>query len=66
LIRTPGQAADMTHGKALIKGLPIEVVIADNRYDGRAVVEANEARRAETVIPSLRNRAEPTQYDHER
>src|SRR5829696_6669319 len=58
LILTPGQAADMSHAKALIEGLPIEVVIADKGYDSRAVVEAVEARGAEAVIPSLKNRAE--------
>jgi transposase len=66
LILTPGQAADMTHAKALIEGLPIEVVIADKGYDSRAVVEAIEARGAEAVIPSLKNRAEQRVYDRER
>jgi transposase len=66
LILTPGQAADMTHAKALIEGLPIEVVIADKGYDSRAVVEAIESRGAEAVIPSLKNRAEQRVYDRER
>jgi transposase len=66
LILTPGQAADMTHATALIEGLPIEVVIADKGYDSRAVVEAIEARGAEAVIPSLKNRAQPREYDRER
>jgi len=63
---TPGQAADMTHARALIEGLPIEVVIADQGYDSRAVVEAIEARGAEAVIPSLKNRAEQRDYDRDR
>jgi len=56
----------MTHAAVLIEGLPIEVVIADKGYDSRAVVEAIEARGAEAVIPSLKNRAEPREYDRER
>jgi transposase len=66
LILTPGQAADISHAKVLIEGLPIEVVIADKGYDSRAVVEAIEARGAEAVIPSLKNRAEQRDYDRDR
>lgn len=66
LILTPGQASDMTHAKALIEGLPIEVVIADKGYDSRAVVEAIEAQGAEAVIPSLKSRAKPRAYDRDR
>jgi transposase len=66
LILTAGQAADVTQAGALIEGVPIEVVIADKGYDRRAVVEAIEARGAEAVIPSLKNRAEPRGYDRER
>lgn len=56
----------MTHAKAVIEDLPIEVVIADKGYDSRAVVEAIQARGAEAVIPSLRNRAQQRDYDRER
>ena len=56
----------MTHAKTLIEGLPIEVVIADKGYDSRAVVEAVEAKGAEAVIPSLKNRARQRNYDRER
>jgi transposase len=63
LILTPGPAADMTHAKPLLEDRPIEVVLADQGYDIRAVVEAIEARGAEAVIPSLRNRAEPRDDD---
>jgi transposase len=66
VILTPGQAADMTHAKRLIEGLPAEVVIADKGYDSRAVVEAIESRGAEAVIPSLKNRAKPREYDRDR
>jgi transposase len=63
---TPGQAADMSHAKALVEGLPIEVVIADKGYDSKAVVEAIESRGAEAVIPSLKDRKEQRAYDRDR
>jgi transposase len=66
LLLTPGQAADMSHAKALIEDLPIEVVIADKGYDSKAVVGSIEARGAEAVIPSLKNRKEQRAYDRER
>ena len=56
----------MTHATALIEGLPIEVVIADKGYDSRAVIEEIEARGAEAVIPTLKNRAQQWEYDRER
>ncbi len=66
LILTPGQASDMSQAKALIEGSPVEVVIADKGYDSKAVVEAIEAKGAEAVIPSLKNRAEQRAYDRDR
>jgi transposase len=66
LILTPGQAADMSHAEALIENLPVEVVIADKGYDGKAVVEAIESRGAEAVIPGLKNRREQRDYDRDR
>ncbi len=56
----------MTHAKALIEELPIEVVIADKGYDSRAVVKEIESRGAEAVIPSLKNRAEQRVDDRDR
>ena len=56
----------MTHAAVLIEGLPIEVVIADKGYDSRAVVEAIEVRGVVAVIPSLKNRDVPRDYDRER
>ena len=56
----------MSQAKALIEGLPIEVVIADKGYDSRAVVEAIESQGAEAVIPSLKNRAEQRDHDQDR
>jgi transposase len=66
LIPTPGQASDMSQAKALIAESPVEVVIADKGYDSKAVVAAIEAKGAEAVIPSLKNRAEQRDYDRDR
>ena len=66
LILTPGQAADVTQAEALIEGVPIEVVIGDKGYDSRAVVQAIEARGAEAVIPSRKDRKEQRAYDKDR
>ena len=66
LILTPGQASDMSQAQALIEGSPVEVVVADRGYDSRAVVAAIEAKGAEAVIPSLKNRAEQRDYDRDR
>jgi transposase len=66
LILTPGQASDMSQAKALIAESPVEVVIADKGYDSKAVVAAIEAKGAEAVIPSLKNRAEQRDYDRDR
>ena len=66
MILTPGQASDMSQAQALIEGSPVEVVIADKGYDSRAVAEAIEAKGAEAVIPSLKNRAEQRDYDRDR
>jgi transposase len=66
LILTPGQASDMSQASALIEESPVEVVIADKGYDSKAVVEAIEAKGAEAVIPSLKNRAVQRDYDRDR
>jgi transposase len=66
LILTPGQAADVTQGEALIDGVPFEVAIADRGYDKKALVEAIESRGAEAVIPTQKNRAEQRAIDAEK
>lgn len=63
LILTPGQAADVSQGEALIEGLPARAVIADKAFDSRALVAAIERQGAVAVIPSLSNRATPRDYD---
>jgi len=56
----------MSRAKALIEESPVEVVIADKGYDSKAVVKAIEAKGAQAVIPSLKNRAEQRDYDRDR
>ena len=42
-VPTPGRAADATRAKASPGGVPFEVAVADNGYDGRGVVDDIEA-----------------------
>ena len=66
LILTPGQAADVTQAKALIEGVPFEVVIADKGYDSREVVTAVEDKGGEAVVPSRGNAKVPRDTDWSR
>jgi transposase len=66
VLLTPGQAADVGQAEELLEGSPPEVVIADEAYDSKALVDAIEARGAEAVIPPRSNRKEPREYDRER
>ena len=63
---TPGQAADVTQGEALVAGTAAAVVIADRGYDSRAVVAAVERTGAEAVIPTQKNRAVQRDIDREK
>jgi transposase len=62
-ILTGGQAADISQGKALIKGHDAEAVIADKAYDGDDFVAAIEASGAEPVIPPKKNRIFKRDYN---
>jgi transposase len=66
LILTPGQAADITQGEALIRDLPFEVVIGDRGFDSRALVRAIQAQGGEAVIPTQKNRKVQRVIDRER
>ena len=66
LILTPGQAADVTRAKALIEGVPFEVVIADKGYDSKEVVAAVEGQGGEAVVPSRGNAKTPRDTDWSR
>ena len=63
LTLTPGQAADVTQAKALIEGVPFEVVIADKGYDSKEVVAAVEGQGGEAVVPSRGNAKTPRDTD---
>jgi transposase len=63
LILTPGQAADVTQAKALIEGVPFDVVIGDKGYDSKEVVAAIERRGGEAVIPSRKSTNLPRDID---
>jgi transposase len=66
LLLTPGQAADVTQVEPLLKGLPLEVVIADKGYDSQAVVAEITARGGEAVVPSRSNAKLPRKTDWSR
>lgn len=65
---TPGQRADITQAEALVEPYTVapyavEAVIADKGYDSDAFVAFVEAREAEAVIPSRRNRKAQREID---
>lgn len=65
-VLTPGQAADVTQADALLDGTSPEVVIADKGYDKQALVDDIEARGAEAVIPTQKNRKVQREIDRDR
>ena len=60
---SPGQDADITHAAALLGEQEPQAVLADKGYDSDAFAATVEARGAEVVIPSRKNRKEPRVYD---
>lgn len=60
---TPGQRSDHTQAEVLVAPHAAEAVIADKGYDSAAFVSFVEAREAEAVIPSRRNRKEQREID---
>ena len=60
---TPGQQAEITQAEQLVEPYVVEAVIADKGYDSSAFVAFVEARDAEAVIPSRRNRKEQREID---
>ena len=63
LTLTPGQASDIGQAEELLADHAPEVVIADRGYDKKALVEAIEARGAEAVIPTQKNRKDQREID---
>ena len=62
---TPGNYADCTQFKELIKNLEFEAVLADKGYDSNSIVESIEKQGAESTIPPRRNRKIQRFYDKE-
>lgn len=62
-ILTPGQAADVTQGEALLEGLETQAAIADKGYDSDDLVARIQRSAAEAVIPPKKNRKVQRDYD---
>jgi transposase len=63
LLVTAAQESDIAQAEALLADHTPGVVIADRGYDKRALVDEIEARGAEAVIPTQKNRAEQRAID---
>jgi len=63
---TPGQASDIGQAAALLADHEPEAVIADKGYDKQAFVDTIEARGAEAVIPTQKDRKEQRAIDPHR
>ena len=60
---TAANESDIAQAEELLADHAPEVVIADKGYDKKALVEAIEARGAQAVIPTQKNRAEQRAVD---
>jgi transposase len=61
---TPGQACDLEGADVLLKDIAAQTVIADKAYDAQARVVEPLAQAGKTVvIPSIRTRKQPRDYD---
>lgn len=60
---TPGQRSDFTQAEALVSPHNAKAVIGDKGYDSDKFVAFIEAREAEAVIPSRKNRKEQREID---
>ena len=63
MLLTAAQESDIAQAEALLADHTPEVVIADKGYDKKALVEEIEARGAEAVIPTQKNRKEQREVD---
>lgn len=66
LTLTGGHTHDVTQAPALLEGLSASYLLADKAYDSAEVVELIVTQDATPVIPSLKTRANPRDYDRER
>ena len=62
-ILTPGPAADVGQGAALLEGLDARAAVADKGDDSNELVARIERGGAEAVIPPKTNRKGPRAYD---
>lgn len=63
MILTAGQESDIGQADGLLADHEPEAVVADKGYDKKALVDAIEARGAEAVIPTQKNRKEQRVVD---
>ncbi len=63
MLLTAAQESDIAQAEALLADHAPEVVIADKGYDKKALVAEIEARGAQAVIPTQKNRAEQRAVD---
>ena len=63
ILLSKGNEADITHGPALIEGIPAQAIIADKGYDSESFIELITDMLATAVIPSRSNRTEQRDYD---
>ena len=60
---TPGQQADITQAETLVAPYRPGAVVGDKGFDSEAFIAFVEAKGAEAVIPSRRNRKEQREID---
>jgi transposase len=63
LLLTGANESDIAQAEALLAAHAPEVVVADRGYDKKALVERIQARGAEAVIPTQKNRAVQREVD---
>lgn len=63
LLLRGGQRADIIEAEALANGYDFEAIVADKGFDSTGFVEWVEAREAEAVIPSRKNKKQKREID---
>ena len=64
-VTLPSQAHDLTGLPDLLEDLPFGALVGDKAFDAEWLLGDIEARGAEAVIPSRRNRTAPRHHDRE-
>jgi transposase len=60
---TPGQAAEITQAEALLENYDFELVLGDQGFDSKKLINFIASRGAEAVIPPRSNLKEQREYD---